>query len=302
MFRAAGEQQHDLERGRSGDRDATEIVPLLHAAPRLVPAPSRQLSPGDPLTAGAGAGLDDETQINLLETFGRPPSGASVLQDFAGAEGAPQPPPRRLGGALAPLRCRAAFECAAALAESPRLPAAGDADAAWSAPRAAALVLIVSLSLVALWYATPANIFWVVQLMRRNTAWSIALFTLAFTAGVILMLPGMLFSVAAGAAFGFGAGAAVSFVSTVTGERPRRRRPPPLTGGAATPCHASSNPCPSKSLSRWRAAGANPSPAALLVNIPLTPQPAAPTVRAAARAAPRPRHDHCLLVGALPAA
>ncbi len=124
----------------------------------------------------------------------------SAASDFAG---------------YATLRCRAAFECAAHLAESPRLPAA-DAKT-WTVRRAFGLFCIVALCLLGLRFATPENLHAVVLLMRRHRTASLALYLFAFTLGVVVMLPGMLFAVAAGAAFGFWTGVVVSFVSTVIG-------------------------------------------------------------------------------------
>ncbi|KAI8468712.1 MAG: snare associated Golgi protein-domain-containing protein [Monoraphidium minutum] len=127
-------------------------------------------------------------------------------------------------GGLAPLRCRAAaFDCAAAgaaavraLDASPRLPAP-DARPLAAPRRVAALAALVLLSLAGLAFATPDNIHAVVLLLKAHPAAGILAYLLVFTLGVILMLPGMLFSVAAGAAFGFVLGAAVSFVATTTG-------------------------------------------------------------------------------------
>ena len=143
----------------------------------------------------------------------------------AGAGGAPLTPSSAAGdfasfagglGAYATLRCRAALECAASLAESPRLPPP-DAPA-WTPRRAAGAALLALLSLFALRHATPDNIHAVVVLMRGHPAAAYVIYSAIFVAAVVLMLPGMLFSVAAGAAFGFGPGAAVSFFATVTGE------------------------------------------------------------------------------------
>lgn len=65
-------------------------------------------------------------------------------------------------GGLAPIRCTAAaFECAAHLADSPKLPL--PVASTWSLARTAALLLLVVLSLVGLRYATPDNIHEVVQ-------------------------------------------------------------------------------------------------------------------------------------------
>jgi hypothetical protein len=131
--------------------------------------------------------------------------------------------PRHSGfGALATLRCRAALEAAAALAESPRLPAPGAPT--WSPRRAAGLAALAALCLAGLLSATPENLHSAVLWAQERPAAALALYTLLFTAGVVAMLPGMLFAIAAGAAFGFWAGAAVSFVSTVIGE------PPPPAG------------------------------------------------------------------------
>jgi len=118
---------------------------------------------------------------------------------------------------FASLRCRAAFECAASLAESPRLPSA-DANP-WSAQRLIGLVGLIVLSFFGLRLATPDNIHAVVLAMRHHRAAGLALYTLAFTLGVAAMLPGMLFAIGAGAAFGFWSGLLVSFFATVMGAR-----------------------------------------------------------------------------------
>jgi len=110
----------------------------------------------------------------------------------------------------------AAFECVAGLVDSPRLPPP-DAKL-WTPARVTGLLVLVALSLVGLRYATPGNIHAVVQVMRAHPGVSLVAYMLVFVVGIILMLPGMLFSVAAGSAFGFALGAAVAFLSTIIGE------------------------------------------------------------------------------------
>lgn len=167
--------------------------------------------------AGAGADSDDEDVRSGggSDIFSGLFSRTQSMAEVGGAAADLLIPGLEM---LSPLRCRAAslaFECAAHLNDSPRLPAP-DATA-FSASRAAGFFLLVALSLICLRYATPSNILSVVEVMRQNPGVSLALYLVVFTVGVVLMLPGMLFSVAAGAAFGFATGAAVSFAATVTG-------------------------------------------------------------------------------------
>ncbi|KAI8470804.1 MAG: snare associated Golgi protein-domain-containing protein [Monoraphidium minutum] len=207
--------------GGGAEPDSAESSPLLpphHAPPRLVPAPSRQPPPpapadGSPPPHGAAAAAGGEWH-------GVPPFGAAAAAGTAAAAspGAPLERLRSMSsyGSLASLRCISALECAASLADSPRLPPPG-APRKSLGPRLAGAAALAGLSLVGLRYATPGNVLHVVDLMRDHRGASLLLYMIVYTLGIVLMLPGMLFSVAAGAAFGFGAGAAVSFVSTVLG-------------------------------------------------------------------------------------
>jgi hypothetical protein len=168
-------------------------------------------------SSGGGPAADD---VDNDRAAGRSPWGGARGRGGPGEasqEGLDLAAIGGLGG-LGPLRCRPALGCAAALAGSPRLP---PPDARLCTPARAGLALaLLALSLLGLGYLTPERLHALVLVMRSHPAASLVVYSLVFVASVILMLPGMLFSIAAGAAFGFLLGAAVAFLATVIGEPP----------------------------------------------------------------------------------
>jgi uncharacterized membrane protein YdjX (TVP38/TMEM64 family) len=67
-------------------------------------------------------------------------------------------------------------------------------------------------------YCTAENIHAVVQFVQERPTESLLLFLLVYSAGIVLMLPGMLLGIGAGAAYGMWVGTVLSWFSTIIGQ------------------------------------------------------------------------------------
>jgi uncharacterized membrane protein YdjX (TVP38/TMEM64 family) len=80
------------------------------------------------------------------------------------------------------------------------------------------LLVLLGLSIAAARFCTTDNLHMIVQFVQEDPTSSLALFVIVYSTGLVLMVPGMMLGIGAGAAYGFLTGALVSWVSTCLGQ------------------------------------------------------------------------------------
>lgn len=80
------------------------------------------------------------------------------------------------------------------------------------------LLVLLGMSIAAARFCTTDNLHMIVQFVQEDPTSSLALFVIVYSTGLVLMVPGMMLGIGAGAAYGFLTGALVSWVSTCLGQ------------------------------------------------------------------------------------